>query len=102
MSTGPAPFAVLSAIVFALGLYGILTRATTVGSLMAVAVLFLAPVIALVGFTQSGGNDGSGGALALVAVLAAAAEIAAGLGIALLVRRRIGSSDLDELIELED
>lgn len=102
MSAGPAPFAVLSAVVFALGLYGILTRTTMVGSLMAVAVLLVAPIIALVGFTQSGGNDGTGGGLALVAVFAATAEIAVGTGITLLVRRRIGSADLDDLIELED
>lgn len=102
MSTGPAPFAVLSAVVFAIGIYGVLARTTVVGTLMAVALLFLAPVIALVGFTQAGGNDGAGGALALIAVIAVAAEIAVGLGIALLVRRRIGSGDLDDLIELED
>lgn len=102
MSTGAAPFAVLSAVVFALGLYGVLTRATMVGSLMALAVLLVAPVIALVGFTQSGGNDGAGGALALIAVLAATAEVAVGIGIALVARRRFGDTDLDDLIELED
>lgn len=102
MTAGPGAYAVLSAVVFALGLYGVLSRTTLLAVLMSVALLFLAPVIALVGFTQAGGNDGAGGALALIAVFAVAAEVSVGLGIALLVRRRIGSGDVDDLVELED
>jgi NADH-quinone oxidoreductase subunit K len=102
MTAGAAAYAVLSAVVFPLGLYGVLTRTTLASTLMALAVLFLAPVIALAGFAQAGGNDGSGGALALIAVFAAAAEIAVGIGIALLVRRRIASGDIEDLVGLED
>lgn len=102
MNAGPGAYAVLSAVVFAIGLYGLLSRSTTHGVLLAIPVLFSAPVIALIGFSQSGGPQSAGGALALFAVIAAAAVVAAGAGLALLVRRRVGSDDVDDLVELED
>ena len=104
MSVGPGHYAVLSAIVFSLGIYGVLTRSHLLGVLMATTLLFAAPVIALVGFTHVG-MDGSqpplGDALALFAVVGSGVEGALGIGIALLVWRRIGSADVDDLVEVE-
>jgi len=104
VSVGPGHYAVLSAIVFALGLYGVLTRSHVFGVLMALMLLFAAPVIALVGFTHTGMGGSRpplGDALALFAVVAAGAEASVGIAIALLVWRRTGSADVDELIEVE-
>ena len=103
MTAGPGAYAALSGVVFALGVFGLLTRSSTWGVLMAVVVLLAAPVIALVGFSQSGsGPQAAGGALALLAVLAIVAVVATGVGLALLVQRRAGSSNVDDLVELED
>lgn len=105
MTAGPGHFAVLSAIVFALGIYGVLTRTNLFGVLMAVLLLFAAPVIALVGFSHLGGgtpaSPAAGEALALFGVVAAGAQLAVGVGLALLAWRRIGSADVDDLDELE-
>lgn len=102
MNAGPGAYAVLSAVVFAIGLYGLLSRSTTYAVLLAIPLLFSAPVIALVGFSQGGGSQPAGGALALFAVIASAAVVACGVGLALLVHRRVGSDDIDDLIELDD
>ena len=102
MNAGPGAYGVLSAVVLAVGLFGLLTRRSTYGVLMAVPLLFAAPVIALIGFSQGGGTQAAGGALALFAVFASTAVVAAGVGLGLLVRRRVGSSDMDDLAELDD
>ena len=102
MNAGPGAYAVLSAVVFAIGLFGVITRSTTHGVLLAIPLLFGAPVIALLGVSQGGGPQAAGGALALFGVVAAVSVVATGIGLALLVRRRVGSSDVDDLIELEE
>lgn len=103
MTAGPAAYAALSGVVFALGVFGLITRSSTWAVLMAIVVLLSAPVIALVGFSQGGsGPTATGGALALFAVLAIVAVAATGAGMALLVQRRGGSSDVDDLVELEE
>ena len=104
MTAGPGEYAVLSAIIFALGLYGVLTRTNVFGVLMALTLLFAAPVIALVGFGSSGGGGKSpalGEAFALFGLAAAAAQLATGIALALLVWRRTGSSDTDDLVEVD-
>ena len=103
MTAGPGAYAALSGVVFALGVYGLITRSSTWGVLMAIVVMLAAPVIALVGFSQGGsGPTAAGGALALFAVFAIVAIAATGIGLALLVQRRVGSADVDDLVELED
>ena len=103
MTAAPGAYAALSGVVFALGVFGLITRSSTWGVLMALVVLLSAPVIALIGFSQGGsGAQATGGAVALFAVIAIVALVATGTGLALLVQRRTGSSDVDDLIELED
>ena len=104
MSVGPAHFAVLSALVFALALYGVLARRNSLHALAALVLLFSAPVIALVGFVETGaGASGPplGGALALMAVVAMASEAVVGLAVAMLMWRRTGTGDIDEYIEVD-
>lgn len=103
MTAGAGAYAALSGVVFALGVFGLITRSSTWGVLMAIVVMLSAPVIALVGFSQDGnGSTANGGAMALFGVFAIVAVVAAGAGLALLVQRRNGSSDVDDLVELED
>ncbi|MBV8194881.1 MAG: NADH-quinone oxidoreductase subunit NuoK [Candidatus Dormibacteraeota bacterium] len=103
MNVGPGHYAVLSAVVFALGLYGVLVRSNMLGVLIAVFLLFSAPVIALVGFSHIGGGAPPlGEALALFGVVAAAAQLATAIGITLLVWRRIGSGEVDDLMEADE
>ena len=94
MNAGPGQFAVLSTIVFAFGLFGVLSRRTTAGLLMSLFLLTLAPVIALVGFAHYGTGGAVppvGDAFAFIAVLSATAEAVLGAGLAMLAWRRLGS-----------
>jgi NADH-quinone oxidoreductase subunit K len=104
VNVGPAHFAVLSAIVFALGLYGVLARRNALHVIVALVVLALAPVIALVGFAHTGrGGTGPplGDALAFLALVTAGATAVVGLSVVMLLWRRTGSADVDELIDVE-
>lgn len=104
MNVGPGHFAVLSAIVFALGLYGVLSRRNPLGLVMSLWVLFSAPIIALVGFTHTGRGGSQppvGDALAFFAIVAVAAESVLGVALALLLWRRSHGADGDELVEAD-
>jgi len=104
MSIGPAHFAVLSAIVFAIGLYGVLARRNALHALLALVVLSLAPVIALVGFAHTGRGGATpplGDALAFFALVTTGAIAVVGLSVVLLLWRRTGTGDVEEFIDVE-
>lgn len=102
MTVGAGQFVVLSAAVFAMGIYGVLARRHPLGVALAIGLLFAAPVIALVGFTHATeGPIAIGDALAAFAIVAG--SCIAGLGFALIVLlwRRTGRADIDALGDLE-
>jgi NADH-quinone oxidoreductase subunit K len=104
VSIGPAHFAVLSAILFAVGLYGVLARRNALHVVVALVVLLTAPAVALVGFAHTGrGGAGPplGDALAFFAMVTTGAVAALGLSLVLLVWRRTGTADIDELVDVE-
>lgn len=104
MSVGPGHFAVLSALVLGLGVYGVLTRRGAAGMLPAVALLLLAPAIAAVGFAHLGKGGSAppvGDALALFALSALTATSLLGAGLALLAWRRLRSAAVDDLLDAE-
>ena len=102
MTVGPGEFAVLSAAVFAIGIYGVLARRHPLGVAMAIGLLFAAPVIALVGFTHaSPGPVAVGDALAAFAIVAASCVCSLGFALIVLLWRRTGRADIDALGDLE-
>jgi len=104
VTVGPAEFAVLSAILFAIGLFGVLARRNALHALVALFVLFTAPVVALVGFAHTGrGGSGPplGDALAFFALVAVGSITVLGLSVVLLLWRRTGTADIDELVDVE-
>ncbi|MFE9249887.1 NADH-quinone oxidoreductase subunit NuoK [Streptomyces sp. NPDC007088] len=90
--------AVLSALLFGTGLYGILARRNAILVLMAVELMLNAVNLNLVAFdVWLRDRLHAGQALTLFTVAVAAAEIGIGLAIVLAVYRNRGSSDLDRL-----
>ncbi|GGX62277.1 NADH-quinone oxidoreductase subunit NuoK [Streptomyces minutiscleroticus] len=94
--------AVLSALLFATGLYGVLARRNAILVLMSVELMLNAVNLNLVAFDVW--LDGiardtlhSGQALTLFTIAVAAAEIGIGLAIVLAVYRNRGTSDIDRL-----
>lgn len=103
MNVGPGPFAVLSAAVFAIGIYGVLARRHPLAVVMAVGLLFAAPVIALVGFTHAIEAEpiAFGDGLAALAVVAASCVCGLGFTLVVLLWRRTGRADIDALGDFE-
>ncbi|MFD4524723.1 NADH-quinone oxidoreductase subunit NuoK [Streptomyces sp. NPDC058470] len=94
--------AVLSALLFCIGLYGVLARRNAILVLMSVELMLNAVNLNLVAFDvwlsrTAQDTLHSGQALTLFTIAIAAAEIGIGLAIVLAVHRNRGTSDIDKL-----
>ena len=87
-----------SALLFALGVYGGLTRRTAILVLLSIELMLNAANLSLVGFARAYGLDGQVAALMVIAV--AAAEVAVGLGLIVAIFRHRESTAVDDLSEL--
>lgn len=86
-------YLVLSAAVFCIGVFGILTRRNALMFLMSVELLLNAANINFVAFSLYWGNL-TGQAFALFTMALAAAEVAIGIGIILVLYRNFGDVDV--------
>ena len=94
-------YIVLSALIFCVGLTGVITRRNPLVVLLSLELLLNAGNLALVAFSRMWGNA-DGQIFALIVMVVAACEVVVGLGlIVLMYRNRIGI-DVDELSELHD
>ncbi|WP_338782501.1 NADH-quinone oxidoreductase subunit NuoK [Streptomyces sp. DG1A-41] len=94
--------AVLSAVLFCTGLYGVLARRNAILVLMSVELMLNAVNLNLVAFDVWLSKTAeetlhSGQALTLFTIAIAAAEIGIGLAIVLAVHRNRGTADIDKL-----
>ncbi|MFD3903192.1 NADH-quinone oxidoreductase subunit NuoK [Streptomyces sp. CB04723] len=90
--------AVLAALLFCIGLYGVLARRNAILVLMSVELMLNAVNLNLVAFdVWLRDTLHSGQALTLFTIAIAAAEIGIGLAIVLAVHRNRGASDIDRL-----
>lgn len=88
MNIGPQHFLIVSAILFAIGLYGVLARRNMVGVLMSIELLFNAAALNFVAFNRALYPDqvwGHGFAVFIIAL--AAAEAVVGLALVLAIYR---------------
>lgn len=92
-------FLMLSAILFSIGVYGVLVRRNGVLVLMSIELILNAVNINLVAFGTANGLSGQVFALFVIAV--AAAEVGVGLAILLMIYRNRRSIDIDQLDELK-
>ena len=87
---------VLSALLFGIGLYGVLARKNAVMVLMSLEIVINAAILNFVAFS-SYANDASGQVFALLGIAVAAADSAVGLAIFLSIYQTHGTIDLDRL-----
>jgi len=88
----------LAAILFTIGVFGVLTRRNAVGILMSLELMFNAANINLVVFNRYIGPDNLVGQIfALFVVVVAAAEAVVGLAIVLLLYRNWRGIDVDHI-----
>jgi NADH:ubiquinone oxidoreductase subunit K len=92
-------FLVLSAVIFAIGAAGVLTRHNPLVVLLCLELMLNAGNLALIAFARMHGN-GDGQVFALVVMVVAACEVVIGLGIIVAMFRRRLPIDVDELSEL--
>ncbi|MDQ2677627.1 MAG: NADH-quinone oxidoreductase subunit NuoK [Actinomycetota bacterium] len=92
-------FLLLSAILFCIGVYGVIVRKNGVLVLMSIELILNAVNINLVTFSTFWGLGGQ--VFALFAIAIAAAEVGVGLAIVLLIYRNKRSIDIDDLDELK-
>ncbi|MFC6826032.1 MULTISPECIES: NADH-quinone oxidoreductase subunit NuoK [Halopelagius] len=91
----PQYYLLLSAAMFCIGLFGILTRRNALLLLMSVELMLNAANINLVAFSFVWGNV-TGQTFALFTMALAAAEVAIGLGIVLVLYRNFDGVDVTE------
>lgn len=94
MSVGLEHYLVLSAILFAIGLYGALSKRNTIAILLCIEIMLNAVNIALVAFSRYVAPQMLTGQVFVIFIMAvAAAEAAVGLAIIMAIYRRKGTVD---------
>lgn len=93
-------FLLLGAVLFCIGVYGVIARKNAVMVLMSTELILNSVVINLLAFSQMNGSvDGNTFALFIIGI--AAAEVGVGLAMVLLIYRNRKSISLDQLTEMK-
>ncbi len=93
-------FLILAAILFCIGVYGVIARKNGVMVLMAIELILNAVNLNLIAFSMRNGSaDGQTFARFVIAV--AAAEVGVGLSLVLLIYRNRRTISLDDLSEMK-
>jgi NADH-quinone oxidoreductase subunit K len=90
----------ISAIVFAIGAVGVLTRRNPLVILLCLELMLNAANLALIAFSRMWGN-GDGQIFALIVIVVAACEVTVGLGVIVAMHRRRLPINVDEMRELQ-
>jgi NADH:ubiquinone oxidoreductase subunit K len=93
-------YLVVSALIFCIGVGGVLTRRNPLVILLCLELMLNAANLALVAFARNSGDMG-GQIFALIVMVVAACEVAIGLGLIVALYRRRLPIDVDELRELQ-
>jgi NADH-quinone oxidoreductase subunit K len=93
-------YVALSAILFSLGGIGVLVRRSPLAMLMSVELMLNAANLLFITFARAhGGHEGQ--VMAFLVITVAAAEVAIGLAITVLLFRRREHADVDDISELK-
>ena len=93
-------FLLLGAVLFCIGVYGVLARKNAVMVLMSIELVLSSVNLNLIAFALMN-DDVDGQVFALFVIAIAAAEVGVGLAMVLLIYRNRRSISLDELSELK-
>lgn len=93
-------YLVLSGILFAIGLVGIMTRRNVLMILLCIELMFNAANLSFVAYGRALG-DLNGQLIVLFVITVAAAEVTVGLAIAILMSRQLKTLNVDEVRQLK-
>ena len=94
-------YIILSAILFVIGLFGVITRKNTITVLMSIELILNAANINFVAFSKYNGFNFEGHLFTIFVIIIAAGETALALAIILNVYRRFNHVNLDEINKLQ-
>ena len=92
----PTHYLIVSGLLFAIGLIGILTRRNVLMILLCIEIMFNATNLAFVTYARAWGDLG-GQIIAFFIIVVAAAEVTVGLAIAVLLARQLKTLNADEV-----
>lgn len=93
-------YLIIGAILFSLGLFGIITRRNAIAVLMGVELILNAANINFIAFSRFGGMNLSGHVFSLFVIIMAAAEAAVALAIIINLYNNLGSVNVDDASSL--
>ena len=96
MSVTLTHYLVLSALLFGIGLVGIMTRRNVLMILLCIEIMFNAANLAFIAYARAWGNL-TGHMAVFFIIVVAAAEITVGLAIAILLARQLRTLNADEV-----
>jgi NADH-quinone oxidoreductase subunit K len=101
MTIGLDAYLILSALLFAVGFFGVLVRKNTLVIYMCLELMLVASTIALVAFSRFNGTL-DGNVFVFFILTVAAAEVAVGLAIIVALFRKRGTVQVEELNALKN
>jgi len=93
-------YLILSGIIFSIGLVGVMTSRNVLKVLLSLELLLAASNLSFVAFSKFNG-DYAGQLIVFFVILVAAAEVAIGLAIVVLMYRQLSTIQADELKEMK-
>lgn len=102
MQVGLTHFLLVSAILFSLGVYCVMTRRNAIMVLMGIELILNSANINFVAFSRFGGAKLDGQLAAIFVIILAAAEAAIALGIVLNIYHRFATVNVDEINQLKE
>ncbi len=102
MEVGLSHYLIVSAILFSLGLYGVITRRNAILVLMGVELILNSANINFIAFAKYGGMRLEGQAAAVFVIILAAAEAAVALAIVLNIYHRFKTVNVDEINRMKE
>ena len=102
MHIGLVHYLVVSAILFSIGLYGILTRKHAILVLMGIELILNAANINFIAFARFGGMNIEGHVAAIFVIILAATEAAIALAIILNIYQHFKHVNVDEVDDLKE
>ena len=94
-------YLLVSAILFSLGLYGVVTRRNGVAVLMSIELILNAANLNFLAFARFGGMNMTGHIYALFVIVLAAAEAAVALAIIINIFNNFNTINIDDVSELK-
>jgi NADH-quinone oxidoreductase subunit K len=102
MHVGLQHYLVISAILFSLGLFGVITRKNAIMVLMGLELILNSANINFIAFSKYGGLNIEGHIAAIFVIILAAAEAAVALAIILNIYRNFAMVNVDEVDKLKE